>query len=275
MNCPKCFENKSVRLIMRVIQTPPQFECFSCGFRVSIPKDNPFYPVPKVPPVTGRHYDYIILDDLVGQNIKMHVGNRTATAAYAQAWNVKFNPSIRGEMKEIHTRKLYNDTIIELRFITQFKTGWFAANVKPIVDAMKGFIPSTSREYDPVTKLWYIGVEYWNPLEIMLKGMGWTIVDKTGQTATPNGPKVNVPKDYEENFYYKQQPVVQAVDAKSIAQQLSQYLGVEITSQDIKTLKTLYRAKARELHPDLGGDAQKMSELNRLWSLYTAGGNVQ
>jgi len=179
------------------------------------------------------------------------------------------------QAKEIHTRKLYNDTIIELRFITQFKTGWFAANVKPIVDAMKGFIPSTSREYDPVTKLWYIGVEYWNPLEIMLKGMGWTIVDKTGQTATPNGPKVNVPKDYEENFYYKQQPVVQAVDAKSIAQQLSQYLGVEITSQDIKTLKTLYRAKARELHPDLGGDAQKMSELNRLWSLYTAGGNVQ
>lgn len=174
-------------------------------------------------------------------------------------------------MKEVIVNTVAAGTIYELKFKTLPRRGYFEQNVKPIVEIIKTMIPVNAREYDPANFVWSIGSEYWPPLRLTLEHLHFTItmIDRKASQE----PKVHVPTDYAENFYYTATAVKEST--ASIAEQLSKYLGVEITTQDLADLKKLYRAKAREFHPDLGGDAKKMSELNRLWTLYTNNGVTQ
>jgi len=172
----------------------------------------------------------------------------------------------KDEMKEVIVNTTANGTIYELKFKTLPRKGYFAENIQPIINLIKAMIPATAREYNPSTFTWGLGAEYWPPLKTSMEALGFkiTMLDKQ----PTSGPKVHVPTDYAENFYYTA-PTSTKESPQSIAEQLSQYLGVEITTQDLSDLKKLYRAKAREYHPDMGGDAKKMSELNRLWTLYS------
>lgn len=176
-----------------------------------------------------------------------------------------------GYMKKVEIAYTHNKTIVEIKFIIIPRRGWFQENVKPLTEFIKSKIPAVQREWNPITQKWSIAVEFWPPLEQTLKLLQWDILEVAAKEAT-DIPGVNVPKDYAEQFYYNDPVTTPTESASSIAEKLSDFLGVKITTQEVKDLKKLYRAKALELHPDRGGDANKMSELNRLWTLYTSGG---
>lgn len=167
----------------------------------------------------------------------------------------------------------HNNTIVALKFHSIASKGWWAQNVQPSLDFMKALVPATMRSYNSNTFIWEVAVEYWPACKFSFE-TAFYITCTEGTIAGASDPlkNVNVPKDYVENFHYKQVVVRDKEDAATIAKKLSEFLGVTITTQELSELKKLYRAKARELHPDMGGDASKMSELNRLWTLYTAGG---
>lgn len=176
-------------------------------------------------------------------------------------------------MPKLTYELIANDTIVRMKFHSIASKGWWKTNVQPALDFMKALVPATMRSYNPQTFMWELAIEYWPATKTAFEtAFHFQCIE--GSVAAANDPlkNVNVPKDYAESFHYEQTVVTTQESAASIAAKLSEYLGVTITSQDLSELKKLYRAKARELHPDLGGDASKMSELNRLWTLYTAGG---
>ena len=167
-------------------------------------------------------------------------------------------------MKEVRITYLYNDTIVELHFITIPRKGWFKDNIQPVIDVMKNMIPANAREYDPATFKWQIAIEYWPALRQILTSTQFAVKE-----VSPSTSHANVPKDYAENFYHA--PVKREVETKeSILVLLAKLLGIheDIASMELVALKKKYREAARRYHPDLGGDAAKMAELNRVWSIY-------
>ena len=196
--------------------------------------------------------------------------------------NVKFiytgDELVKGvtkSMKEILFKKTYNDTIVELEFSKSFSKSHWADNVIPAINILKALIPATSREWDSNTKKWSLDIQYWGALQNVYKELNWQFREVVAGSNESGIPNVHVPEDYAQNFHYKQEVIAQKESTESIAKQLSVFLGVEITTQDLNDLKKLYRKRALELHPDRGGDASKMSELNRLWTLYCNTGVAQ
>ena len=170
----------------------------------------------------------------------------------------------RNSMKEIRITYLYNNTIAELHFITMPRKGWFKDNIQPVIDVMKNMIPANAREYDPATFKWQIAIEYWPALRQILTSTQFTVKE-----IWPTATHANVPKDYAENFYHV--PAKREVETKeSILALLAKLLGIheDIASMELVALKKKYREAARRYHPDLGGDAAKMAELNRVWSIF-------
>ena len=167
-------------------------------------------------------------------------------------------------MKVVRVTYLYNNTIVELHFITMPRKGWFKDNIQPVIDVMKNMIPANAREYDPATFKWQIAIEYWPALRQILISTQFAVKE-----VSPSTSHANVPKDYAENFYHA--PVKREVETKeSILVLLAKLLGIheDIASMELVALKKKYREAARRYHPDLGGDAAKMAELNRVWSIY-------
>lgn len=177
-------------------------------------------------------------------------------------------------MKKLTYEINASQTIVTIKFHSIPSKGWWKQEVQPALDFMKALVPATLRSYNPNTFLWEIAFEYWNACKTAFENaFKFTCIEgsiKAAQSAHDPFKGVNVPKDYAEQFHYNTAPVRTTETAESIASKLSEYLGVTIKAQELSELKKLYRAKARELHPDMGGDAAKMSELNRLWTLYTA-----
>jgi hypothetical protein len=199
---------------------------------------------------------------------------RQTGKSWAQQYQQAYNPSgtTRTTMaKQVRITYLYNDTIVELHFITRPQRGWFKDNIQPMIDILKSAIPATAREYDPSTFKWQIAIEYWPALKQILEASQFDI--KVMQPSA-GAQGVNVPKDYAENFYHK--PVAPKAETKeSILTQLSALLGIheDIASMELVALKKKYREAARRYHPDFGGDSAKMSELNRVWTIYNSGGS--
>ena|ERR1700688_3239156 len=172
------------------------------------------------------------------------------------------------EVKEVRSISLFDGEMFEIWFpLAGNPKGYFKASIQPIVDIIKAKVPITSREYNPDSKHWTIAKEYYYPIIEVMRAMGFkiTVQDTTKQ----DGPKVHVPEDYAENFY-RSEPQASA-GTEDVAEKLSQLLQIaDVSKFDADDLKKIYRIKARKYHPDLGGDAAKMSELNRLWSLFNA-----
>lgn len=169
--------------------------------------------------------------------------------------------------KKINFKYTHNGSIVEFYIVTIPKRGWFKEHAQPAIDFIKGTVPATARSYDASTYKWEVAVEWWPILTKALKeAMWWTLYEQKDNSI----PNIKVPKDYADNFYRAPESIKTVESTESIAAKLSTYLGVTITTQDMTELKSLYRQQARKLHPDFGGDANKMSELNRLWTLFTA-----
>jgi hypothetical protein len=173
------------------------------------------------------------------------------------------------DVKKVEVRALANNTVMEIKFHTVPRRGWVRDNIEPIITIIKTQIPATQRSYDPVTYKWEIAMEFWMPIQVVLESLGFTIKHLANNDQA-SGP--TVPKDYAENFYNETAP--SAAVNENIREKLFEMLEIDVTwvssKNDPDNLRSLYRTKARQLHPDLGGDAAKMSELNRLWSLYNA-----
>lgn len=175
----------------------------------------------------------------------------------------------KSEMKKCIYKYTHNKSIVELKFQTTSRKGAWKENIQPLINSLKAGIPSSNRSYDPSTFKWEIAIEYWEPYKNLIVIFGATFQEEQ-EVKSAEIPNIHVPEDYAANFFHEQAPLQEVETKESLAAKLSQYLGVTIAAQELSELKTLYRQKARQLHPDLGGDATKMSELNRLWTLYTA-----
>ena len=172
------------------------------------------------------------------------------------------------EVKEVRVTPLFDGEMYELWFpLNHARRGYFKEAIQPVVDIIKAKVPITAREYNPDSKHWTLTKEYYIPIIEIMKAMKFTVT--VHDVAKQNAPNVDVPKDYEENFYRseaKPSAIFEDISAK-LATMLNME-AVELLTAD--ELKTEYRKACRKYHPDLGGDAEKMSELNRLWSLYNA-----
>jgi hypothetical protein len=169
------------------------------------------------------------------------------------------------DVKRVKVKSLANNTVMEIQFITVPRRGWFKENIEPIITVIKTQIPATQRSYDPATYKWEIAMEFWMPIQVVLESLGFRI--EYAADASDSGP--TVPKDYADSFYNEPAPI--AAISENVAEKLAVLLNVhDLGPFNNGELKTMYRKCARALHPDLGGDAAKMSELNRLWSLYHA-----
>lgn len=153
--------------------------------------------------------------------------------------------------------------MVELKFQTRPVKGWFREHVRPMVETIKALVPATDRQYDPAAFSWTISASYWTAMKTVLEHAGWAFINKYDQTAN-----VNVKQEYAESFYNAQEaagtPSAEDLNDKLIV--LTGLLDFAKLSTDEQ--KTAYRQACRKYHPDLGGDAAKMSELNRVWTLY-------
>ncbi len=186
---------------------------------------------------------------------------KTFTKVYCEQFLTGAN-----DVKRVDVRALANGAVMEIKFQTLPRRGWFKENIEPIVNIIKTQIPATQRSYDPVTYKWEIAMEFWMPIQVVLESLNFHIKHLADNDQV-GGP--TVPKDYADSFY--NEPAPATVIAEDVATKLEDILGlVDIERLQQFELKAAYRKTCRVLHPDLGGDAAKMSELNRLWSLYNA-----
>jgi hypothetical protein len=132
----------------------------------------------------------------------------------------------------------------EVKFESAFRE-W--DSVKGIIAVIKATIPVSDRAYDPATKYWTISAAYYSKIEELMRHARF---------------QVEMQKDLRENFFYEEVAAAKET-TESVHAQLVKILGENFTKKE-------YREYARKNHPDLGGDAAKMSEVNRLWSLYNA-----
>jgi hypothetical protein len=142
------------------------------------------------------------------------------------------------------------------------KYGGDYETLQAVIKVIKSSVAVSNREYNAETKHWsFTHIAFRNIVEKMFVAMHipFTITE-TIETKTV-GP---------DNFFYEHAVTQQIPESSNIiCAKLMKLLGVtEETLKDTNALKKVYRAKAREFHPDLGGDADKMSELNRLWTLF-------
>jgi hypothetical protein len=267
MICKECKRTKQINVTMHLTSTPgmtmAHYKCPVCGIMWT-GGPNPNY---KIYPNT--HYSGLSFMDFL-KIMQVTPNQQFQQAFYNHGSNQKASPDVPKLTYEL----THNDAIVAIKFHSIPSKGWWKESVQPAIDFSKALVPATMRSYNSSTFIWEFAIEYWPALKTAYEN-AFKFTCTEGKVAPESvDPLKNVKVDdsYKENFYHKQEVVKTVESAASIAEKLSTYLGVKITTQDINELKKLYRAKARELHPDLGGDAQKMSELNRLWTLYTAGG---
>jgi hypothetical protein len=129
-----------------------------------------------------------------------------------------------------------------------------------LVDSLKQFIPSGSRDFDPQTKFWYVKEQYGEFIRQVAEsafGVGsvsFTSKNVTGQSTTgqQNGSQQQA---------YTGRPVVPT--------NLQSTESVVVAFFDLlpyDAAKKAYILASAQLHPDKpSGDGVKMSRLNELW----------
>jgi hypothetical protein len=123
-----------------------------------------------------------------------------------------------------------------------------------LVDSLKQFIPSGSRDFDPTTKFWYIKEQYGEFVRQVAEtafGVGsvsFTSKNVTGQSQ--NGQQA-----------YSGRPVV-PTNLSSTESVIAAFFDL----LPYEAAKKAYIVASATLHPDKpSGDGQKMSRLNELW----------
>lgn len=124
-------------------------------------------------------------------------------------------------------------------------------------------IPVSDRSFDEITKEWTVTEKYWPTIEKLLQGLGYGISYKDKDPELSPEEQAKYKKLIEEA---DKQHVIQAKPAETLeALQLKFYALVPAELKGL-SLQLAYRKAAFLYHPDRNGDADKMAELNVLYS---------
>jgi hypothetical protein len=157
--------------------------------------------------------------------------------------------------------------------------------------AMFKQVPSSRRDYDPGTQVWtfegtailqllelyYIGAyRNFTPAHIkahMLienQDMDKFLKPTKKYAGDPvldwDDLKAKVEAEVNHDDFFRQPVSTDTRTPASIDAQLRSLIGV--TDAKVELTKKMYLQAVRKYHPDMGGDAKKMSELNELWTIY-------
>jgi hypothetical protein len=146
---------------------------------------------------------------------------------------------------------------------------------KTIVEFVKKAIPSHKRTYDPTTKTWYFGSEYFDIIRTLFDGhRGYTL---TIVTQAEVEQKI---REAEEESQYSWAPAQYSIEDEikkftlllCDVKTLDTWIGIDVVKNwDKVTATKMYKKAARWFHPDTGGDASKMSDLTSTWSILKEG----
>lgn len=131
------------------------------------------------------------------------------------------------------------------------------------IEALKRLIPASDRDFDTETNFWVISERLFSPVKMLAQAI-W---HKPEQVEIEDRATVEA----------QERAVPQLVSRASLVGDCNQFLalvGIQFSGTPadnfIKTsfvaCQTAYRKAATQLHPDKGGDAVKMAELNDLWA---------
>jgi hypothetical protein len=123
-----------------------------------------------------------------------------------------------------------------------------------LVESLKSFIPSGSRDFDPQTKFWYIKEQYGEFVrQIAEQAFGVGSVSFTSK---------NVSQQASSQQAYSGRPTVVSSGSLTTEDALIAFMNLV----PYEAAKKCYLFATATLHPDKPtGDAQKMSKLNQLW----------
>jgi len=140
-----------------------------------------------------------------------------------------------------------------------------------IVEFVKKAIPSHKRTYDPATKTWYFGAEYFDIVKTLFDGhRNYTL------TIVTQAEVEQKMREAEEASQHSWAPAQYSIEAElqKFASLLSNHVIVPVDvvknwsrAEAVKN----YRQAAMKQHPDKGGDPAKMSELNSTWAILKEG----
>jgi len=158
--------------------------------------------------------------------------------------------------------------------------------LQQIVQILKQ-IPAGKRSYDDTTNIWTVPFKSLDIINALLSsqigGANQTMFCHVDLDAFLNPPapesknkwsNVKVKTEKPEDFFYKPPT---GMDKNDIIARLTAivmpYMAESVKQSDGANLDKeffmrAYKITARKLHPDLGGDPAKMSELNQLWMQY-------
>src|SRR5271170_6716255 len=141
-------------------------------------------------------------------------------------------------VKEVRVTPLFDGEMYEIWFpLAGNSRGYFKASIQPIIDVIKAKVPITAREYNPDSKHWTLAKESYIPIIEVMKSMGFKVTVQA--TAKQNAPNVEVPKDYEENFYRSASAASAGAESyTSVREQLFTILEVQLESTAPADLKS-------------------------------------
>lgn len=124
-----------------------------------------------------------------------------------------------------------------------------------LVDGLKHLIPAGERDFDPTTKFWYIKEKYGDfARKVAEQAFGPGSVSFTSKTVAQQAHQQQRQQSAGAQRTNGQSTLEDAVVA------FAQLVGLD-------AMKQAFRRAAQDMHPDKpGGSAQKMAELNDLWS---------
>lgn len=149
-------------------------------------------------------------------------------------------------------------------------------------------IPAGKRSYDPSTYIWTIPETNLEIVELYLNANGGAIIEWADLAAAMN-PQTQKNKNWADSLrdagkvksesvedFFKNAPgssttaSAGALTTEALQQRLTLMIKpfVSFELEDRESFLRGYKIAARRLHPDLGGDAAKMSELNSLFMQY-------
>lgn len=115
------------------------------------------------------------------------------------------------------------------------------------IEQIKEWIPAWSREYDPGSKTWTIGIAYAAEIEPRMRAR-FGYIETYG---SPGGPRFDTGHGHKPDADHQKLYVTQ--DAP------------------LTVIKAAYRALSKELHPDNGGDHSQMIQLTEAYERVSGG----